>query len=230
MRTPGEIGILYEDRDLIVIDKPAGLLTEQTRRKETLTLENAVNFHIRKGQSRSSRHVWLVHRLDRDTSGVIVFAKTEEACDFLKSVWHESVTKKYLAAVWGVPDPKSGSLEGYLLEDKNLYVRQILKPKPDEIASGVVKFARTDYETIAVKHDMALVSARLHTGRRNQIRVQFAAVGHPLVGDLKYGPNARPFRERMCLHAQSIEFPHPVTRKQMKFTSPTPDVFTRLFR
>lgn len=219
------IDILYEDNDIIVVNKEHGILTEETRKGELFTAENALNNYVRKGQARSSKRVWLVHRLDRDTSGLLIFAKSEFVRESLQAVWHEKVEKIYIAAVWGTPPAKSGTLTGYLYEDKNLFVRQL--SSPDE--RFLTKFAQTDYEVIADDHGMTLVKVRLHTGRRNQIRVQFADIGCPLVGDSKYGPHAKPFRERMCLHAYSLTFPHPVTGKQLSFTTDIPQVFIKLF-
>lgn len=218
---PAGLEILYEDDDLIVVDKTAGLLTEATRKGEARTAENILDDYVRKGCRRSSRRVWLVHRLDRDTSGVLLFAKSEEARDILRENW-PGVVKIYLAAVWGHLREPSGVLTGYLYEDDAFFVHQTR----DERGG---KFARTDYEALSERNGMTLVRVRLHTGRKNQIRVQFAAIGHPVVGDGKYGRHARPFRERLCLHAKSISFPHPRTGERLFFETPSPGVFDRLF-
>lgn len=217
---PFGLEILYEDDDLIVVDKMAGLLTEETRRGESRTAERILDDYVRKGCYRSSRRVWLVHRLDRDTSGVLIFAKSEAIREALQENWPD-VVKNYLAVVWGHLEEPSGVLTGYLYEDDAFFVHQT----QDERGG---KFARTDYELLAERGAMSLVRIRLHTGRKNQIRVQFAASGHPVVGDAKYGPRARPFRERLCLHAKSISFTHPATGKRLFFETPTPPVFTRL--
>lgn len=218
---PFGLEILYEDDDLLVVDKMAGLLTEETRKGESRTAENVLNDYVRKGCYRSSRRVWLVHRLDRDTSGVLIFAKSEAARDILQENWPD-VVKVYLAVVWGhLKNPKD-VLTGYLYEDDAFFVHQSRNERDG-------KFARTDYETLAEKDGMTFVRIRLHTGRKNQIRVQFAAIGHPVVGDVKYGRRAKPFRERLCLHAKSISFSHPRTGKRLYFETPTPPVFERLF-
>lgn len=226
------VEILYEDTEVIVVDKAAGVLTEETRRGERFTVENALNMHVRKGQSRSSKCVCVVHRLDRETSGVMVFAKTEAAGDYLKARWHDGVFKRYAVAVWGRPEPAAGTLRGYLYGDADLFVRNVavenLATQPRTVQE-IAKFAETDYETIASRRGMSLVVAKLHTGRRNQIRVQFSAAGHPVVGDPKYGASAPRFAERMCLHALTLEFPHPATGEAMRFTAPLPPVFSRLF-
>ena len=224
--------ILFEDDHVIVVDKAAGVLTEATRRGERFTAENALNIHVRKGQARSRKCVRLVHRLDRETSGVLVFAKTDEACEFLKARWHEDVVKRYLVAVWGRPDPPSGALRSYLYEDADLFVRNVAEGDLAALPRALrerVKFAETRYETASSRRGMSLVEATLRTGRRNQIRVQFAAAGHPVVGDPKYGEGVPRFAERMCLHAHKIAFPHPATGELLSFTAPAPPVFTRLF-
>lgn len=226
------IDILYEDSSIIVVEKAEGILTEETRKGETFTAENALNNYLRKGQARSSKRVWLVHRLDRDTSGILIFAKNELIREKLADVWHTAVVKTYIAAVWGCPENDTGTLCGYLYEDRNLFVRQLSvneakKLSPSDFA--LLKYAETEYEVTARNRNMSLLKIHLHTGRRNQIRVQFASIGHPLVGDRKYGPHSPPFKERMCLHAISIDFPHPVTGKPMHFETAVPRVFQKLF-
>lgn len=213
--------IIYEDDDLYVVFKDAGLLTEETRRREPFTLENALNARLRKGQARSRRHVWLVHRLDRDTAGVMVVAKTEEAGETLKGCWHEAVVKRYLAVTEGVPNPPSGVLKGYLYGDEDLFVRHV----PEEAARGfaarnpgvALKYAETAYETLGVRRGLALLRLTLATGRRNQIRVQLAAAGCPILGDAKYGRPARGAKVPLHLHACSLSFPHPRSGERMEF-------------
>lgn len=226
------ITILHEDRDVLVVNKAEGILTEATKKHELFTAENALNNYIRKGQQRSSKHLFLVHRLDRETSGILLFAKNEVAAEYLKSVWHSKVSKTYLAATWGTPSPNAGTLSSYLYEDHDLFVRNIpidqIKKIPPAIAAHA-KFSQTSYKTISTNNRMALLEVHLQTGRRNQIRVQFAAINHPLVGDPKYGKNAPPFKGRMLLHASSLSFPHPHTQKPLSFIAPTPSLFYKLF-
>ena len=224
------LSILHEDDAVIVVVKDAGLLTEATRKHDSFTAENALNLYLRKGQARSRRHVWLVHRLDRDTSGVMVFAKTEEACEFLKERWHEAVVKKYLAVTAVVPSPPAGVLRGWLREDRDLFVRQLpfaaVHGEREARAQGL-KYAETEYETLRCKNGRALVLATLHTGRRNQIRVQFADAGWPILGDTKYGDRRGKGTgaRRLMLHALSISFPHPATGERMEFRAPPPGEF-----
>lgn len=226
------IDILYEDAAIIVVNKAEGILTEETRKGEAFTAEKAINNYIRKGQLRSSKRVWLVHRLDRDTSGILIFAKSEDFREKLAEVWHTDVVKTYLAAAWGFPQKEHDTLAGYLYEDKNLFVRQISvadagKLSPDEFAK--LKYAETEFTVIGKNREMSLLKINLHTGRRNQIRVQLAGIGHPLVGDKKYCPASMKFNGRMCLHAISIDFPHPATGKPMHFETEPPSVFRALF-
>lgn len=230
---PRGIALLHEDGDLLVVDKAPGILTEPTRKGEAFTVQGVLDTYVRKGQARSSKRVWPVHRLDRETSGVLVFAKSPDMRERLQAVWHTAVEKTYLAVVWNRPPEPAGNLAGYLYEDADLYVRPL--PVDDAPASRArrerlgAKYAETAYEVLDTRAGKTLVRVRLLTGRRNQIRVQFADIGCPLVGDAKYGPDAPPFRARLCLHALSIAFPHPATGARLLFRAEIPDVFLRLF-
>lgn len=216
---PRGLEILHEDRDLFVVNKEPGVLTTETRRGDTFTAENVLNDYVRKGCARSSKHVWLVHRLDRETSGVLLFAKTEEAQQALKDNW-KATEKLYLAAVRGHLKEKSGVLSSYLAENEDQFVFSVVDPNKG-------KLSQTAYAVIKETPAFSLVKIRLLTGRKNQIRVQFAERGHPVVGDPKYG-RKDPFRERLCLHAKSIAFDHPHSGKRLFFDTPTPEVFARL--
>lgn len=217
-RTHG-LEILHEDRDLIVVNKEAGLLTMSTRRDEPMTAENVLNTHIRKGCARSSKHVFLVHRLDRDTSGVLLFAKTEEAKLALQENWKQT-EKRYLAAVHGHLTAKSDLLSDYLAEDDDQYVRTVIDPSKG-------KLSQTAYTVIKETPRLTFLKINLLTGRKNQIRVQFAVRGHAVVGDPKYGKKDT-LRERLCLHAKSIAFDHPHSGQRLFFDTPIPEVFNRL--
>jgi tRNA pseudouridine32 synthase/23S rRNA pseudouridine746 synthase/23S rRNA pseudouridine1911/1915/1917 synthase len=216
---PRGLDILHEDRDLLVVNKEPGVLTTETRRGEAFTAESAVNDYVRKGCSRSSKHVYLVHRLDRETSGVLLFAKTEEAQQTLKDNW-KSTEKLYLAAVRGHLKEKSGLFSSYLAENEDQYVHSVMDPSKG-------KLSQTAYAVIKETPSLSLVKIKLLTGRKNQIRVQFSERGHPVVGDPKYA-RKDPFRERLCLHAKSIAFNHPHSGKRLFFDTPIPDVFARL--
>lgn len=217
---PRGIEILHEDRDLFVVCKAVGVLSTGTRRDEAFTAENVLSNYLRKGCARSTKHVYLVHRLDRETSGVMLFAKSEEAQQRLKDNWSNN-EKIYYAALWGNLKEKKGMLTSYLAEDDDLFVYSVKDPSQG-------KLSQTAYEVVAENPTMSLVKINLLTGRKNQIRVQFAESGHSLVGDPKYGRNET-FRERLCLHAKSIAFDHPYSGKRLSFDTPLPQTFLRLF-
>ncbi len=227
------VNILFEDDSVIVADKAPGILTEATRRNEGFTVQSALDIHVRKGQARSAKRVWPVNRLDRETSGVLLFAKSPEIREAIQSFWHSEVEKTYLAIVWGKPPAAAGTFRGYLYEDRDLFVRQL--PADDTPVNRLrikqlnAKYAETDYAVVSEKAEMTLLRIRLRTGRRNQIRVHFADAGCPLVGDAKYGPGARPFGERLCLHALELSFPHPLAGRRLTFRAAVPAVFIRFF-
>jgi len=216
---PRGLTILYEDRDLLVVDKEPGVLTTETRKGEDFTAENTLNDYVRKGCVRSSKRVWLVHRLDRETSGVMLFAKTEQAQQVLKDNWKKT-EKLYLAVIRGHLNEKRGIFSSYLAEDENQFVRSVIDP-----AKG--KFAQTAYAVIKETRALSAVKIRLLSGRKNQIRVHFSEHGHPVVGDRKYG-DSPPFRERLCLHAKSLAFDHPHSGKRYSFDTAIPSLFGRL--
>lgn len=182
-RLPFEI--LYEDRDVIVIDKPAGLLSTHTRlptraaRESQRTAENILNDYVRKGQSRSRAQVWLVHRLDRDTSGVMMFAKSREVAEYFRSNWNSLTEKTYIATVEGVMEGDDGAFESNLAEDDDGYM---VRSVPE---GG--RPARTEWKVLSRGNSTTQVEVHLKTGRKNQIRAHFSEAGHPVVGDVKYG-------------------------------------------
>ena len=192
--------VLYEDRDVIVIDKPAGLLTTHTRAREPNTAEEWLNDYVRKGQRKSRLRVWLVHRLDRETSGVMMFAKTAPVAEWFRSDWNRLTEKTYLARVEGELEAERGVFESYLREDaRTMKVHSVADPR-------LGKFACTEWRRLAVEKGATLVEATLRTGRKNQIRVQFSEAGHPVVGDVKYGARRA---ARLYLRAVRLRFRHP---------------------
>lgn len=214
---PQGLRILHEDRDVVVIDKQAGLLSTETHKRETKTAEAILTDYLRKGCSASTKRAWLVHRLDRETSGVMIFAKSQAARDKLKDNWCLT-TKFYIARLSKSPEADEGIFSSYLAEDENLFVRVVRNGKDG-------KFAQTAWRVVKRNADgSAVVKIRLLTGRRNQIRVQFADAGFPLLGDRKYNRHDA-YKKRLCLHATSITFPHPHTGENLYFCSPIPDVF-----
>ena len=214
---PPPLPILYEDRDLVVIDKPAGLLATHTRlagraaRESQATAENMMNDWVRKGQSRSSKRVWLVHRLDRETSGVMMFAKSESLACAIRDSWGTISQKTYVARVEGELGDESGVFESYLADDpRTMKVSSVDDPKKG-------KYARTEWRRLSAGRGFTLVEISLKTGRKNQIRVHFSEAGHPVAGDVKYGGHRA---GRMYLHSAELIFRHPLTGRVFRWNSP----------
>lgn len=204
--------ILHEDPDVIVVEKAAGILTCATRRGGEHTVEGALNDYVRKGQAKSRKQVYLVHRLDRETSGVMMVAKTPEVQEYFRSNWNELTEKTYLARVHGVPAEREGVFESYLAEDqKTLLMRSVKNPKYG-------KLARTVYKVLSEDKGTALVEVQLKSGRKNQIRVHFSENGHPIVGDSRYGRD----RGGLMLHSWKLAFEHPHTGEKMAFETEQP--------
>jgi len=217
---PRGLEIIYEDRDLLVINKEVGLLTMSFHRDETQTAERILTNYLRKGAARSRLRAYVVHRLDRETSGLLIFAKTEAVQQHLKDHWKE-VEKEYLAIVHGSLKEKSGLLSSYLAENDDQFVYSTDQTKG--------KWSETQYSVVRENELFSELKINLLTGRKNQIRVHFSELGHPVVGDTKYGLKGKKF-ERMALHSRSIAFNHPHNGKRMTFEAPVPEFFTRLMR
>lgn len=215
---PKGLDILYEDRDLLVINKDAGLLTMSTLRDEQRTAHGLLTDYLRKGAARSRLRAYTVHRLDRDTSGLLIFAKTEAVQQKLKAGWND-VEKEYLAVVHGHLKEKAGILSSYLAENEAQFVYSTGQTKG--------RWSETQYEVVRENNEFSVLKIKLLTGRKNQIRVHFADAGHPVVGDVKYGLKGKPF-DRMALHARFISFNHPHSGKRMTFEAPVPKFFNRL--
>ena len=211
--------ILYEDREILVVDKPSGLLTVGADSGKSLTAYSILTNYIRKGSPRSRNRVFIVHRLDRDTSGVLLFAKTEEAKTRLQSQWDET-RKKYLAVVHGTCRKKSDTISTYLAENKAQVVYSTSDP-----AQG--KLSHTAYQVLRQTKYHALLEVDLLTGRKNQIRVHLAGIGHPIVGDRKYG-RADDNHPHLALHAQTIVFKHPQSGEELMFSAKVPGYFAKL--
>jgi tRNA pseudouridine32 synthase/23S rRNA pseudouridine746 synthase/23S rRNA pseudouridine1911/1915/1917 synthase len=211
--------VLYEDQDLIVVDKPAGLLTVDTDSDKSRTAYFVLTDYVRKGAARSRNRVFIVHRLDRETSGVLVFAKSEEAKLRLQEQWPET-DKKYLAVVHGKCRKRSETITTYLAENKAHVVYSTSDPKKG-------KLSQTAYRVLRQTKDFALLEVDLLTGRKNQIRVHLAGIGHPIVGDRKYG-GGDDCRASLALHARTISFKHPFSGKQLRFSAKVPGYFGKL--
>lgn len=216
---PKGVELLYEDRDVIVVNKPGGLLTMGTERDKSRTVHCILNDYVRRGNSKSRNRVFIVHRLDRDTSGILIFAKSEAAKRILQEQW-DSVTKIYLAVVHGTPLPRQGTISSYLAENGAFNVYSTPDP-----AKG--KLSHTEYTVRKEARGLSLLEIHLLTGRKHQIRVHFAEQGHPLVGDRKYG-RADDNSAVLALHARSISFTHPASGKKLFFETEIPGCFARL--
>jgi len=215
----GGIRIRHEDADIIVIEKPAGLLSIASPSEEEKTAYAFLTNHVRLGNPRGRERVWVVHRLDRETSGLMIFAKNEPAKVALQEGW-EAVEKKYLAVVEGAPSGDAGKFDSHLDESNPL------KVYPAE-EGPETRHAVTHYRVMKKGKETTLVELTLETGRRHQIRVQLAEASCPIVGDKKYGAETNPIK-RIALHASTLRFPHPITRKAMRFDSPLPGDLGRL--
>ncbi|MEG0275964.1 MAG: RluA family pseudouridine synthase [Coprobacillus sp.] len=209
--------ILFEDSEFIVIDKPCGLLSEQTANESQKTAFYIVKEYLNK----KKENVFLVHRLDQYTSGVLMFVKTKKLYDLLTHDWNHYVkTRGYIAIVEGQMPKQKDTIDTYLSESKTQNVFITSKDKG--------KRAITHYKQIKTNKRFSMLEVYLDTGRKNQIRVHLSSLHHPLVGDDKYGSRSNPLK-RLGLHAHEFMFTHPVTHKEMRFVSKTPDVFDKLF-
>ncbi len=214
-----DLPIVYEDKDILVVDKPVGLLAVAPPWEKKQTAHAALTEYIRKGCGRARKQLFVVHRLDRDTSGLLIFAKSEEAMNLLKDHWKE-FEKKYLVVVHGKLKKDSGIITTYLAEDRNL----MMYSTPD---SATGKLARTAYQVVKTTPRYSLLEVTLLTGRKNQIRVHMSDIGNPVVGDTWYSNDGDKY-PRMALHAWSLAFKQPFSGKPLEFTSDIPSFFTKL--
>jgi 23S rRNA pseudouridine1911/1915/1917 synthase len=211
---PKQLDILYSDRAMIAINKPSGLLSVATA-KETQQHALAI---LRKQLSHSSKEVklWPVHRIDRDTSGVLLFATSREVREAIMATWDQA-EKNYLAIVVGCPEPSQGTIDQPLRLDEMLY--QVHVGEHPE-----AKPAITHFKTERTNGERSLLQVSLETGRQHQIRAHLAWLGYPVVGDSRYGTAG----ERMGLHSLSLKILHPKTKKEIIFSAPAPADFLRL--
>jgi len=207
------VTIIYEDNDIIVVDKPSGIPTIGSDRDKSRTVHSVLNEYVRKGNARSKNRIFVVHRLDRDTSGILIFAKSEQVKKTLQTLWHD-VDKNYLAVVHGTPSPKCGTYSSYLAENSALTVYST-----KDAALG--KLSHTEYKVLKEQNRFSLLAIHLLTGRKHQIRVHMSEHGHAIVGDKKYGRH-NDSCSTLALHACSISFNHPASGKPLLFRSPTP--------
>ena len=219
------LNIVYEDKYLLVIDKKEGLLTNSPT-KEKDTAQGILNNYFIYTQQRCRAHT--IHRLDRDTSGLMLFAKSKEVALAFEEDWKNTVyDRRYVAVVCGSVEKKDGIVESWLKEDK----AAVTYSSPVDNGG---KFAQTYYKTLYSTPKYSLMELQLGTGRKNQIRVHMADIGHPVVGDSKYGPSTSSGTYdnslgRLCLHAYKLCFHHPIKKKDMEFETPFPKVFAKPF-
>lgn len=216
---PKGLTILYEDLDILVVNKEPGLLTISTDREKEKTAYFLLNDYVRKGNPKSKNRIFIVHRLDKDTSGILVFAKNENAKRYLQENWN-SFSKKYFAVVHGILHEKEGTISSYLLENAAYRVYSVNDPEKG-------KLSQTGYKVIKASGKYSLLEVSLMTGRKNQIRVHFAEKGHPVVGDKIYGIPDKGIK-RLALHAASLNISHPFTKKEMSFETEIPPYFKTL--
>lgn len=213
---PKGLLVLHEDRDIIVVDKAPGLLTMGTERERENTAYYRLTDYVRKGNPKSRERIFIVHRLDRDVSGILLFARTPEAKYALQSQWGD-VEKRYLALVRGIPREREGVFSSYLEEEGVHRVHSTQSP-------GRGKFSETAYTLLGNARGVGLLEVRLLSGRKHQIRVHLAENGLPILGDKKYG-NSRDGTRRLALHAHTLTFLHPGNGESCTFETRTPHLF-----
>lgn len=211
------INIIYEDNDIIVIDKPSKILTISNRNEKVNTLYRMVSDHLKK----EHKKVFIIHRLDFDTSGIIMFAKSQRVQKLYQDNWNDlAKIREYTAIVDGITANK-GHIESYLKQTKTLLVYS------SKNKDGL--FAITDYEKIGGNSKYSMLKIFISTGRRNQIRCHMADIGHPILGDYRYKCKINPI-DRLCLHANRLEIINPITKELMVFNSNIPKEFNSIIK
>ena len=216
-----QIDIIYEDDDIIIVNKPAGLLSISTNSEKDITAYHMVMEYLKNHNFRN--RVFVVHRLDRETSGLLLFAKKEKIKFLLQDNWDELVgIRGYTAIVEGDISNDEGTIKSWLKETSTLLVYSSKKENDGQEAI-------THYKKIKRNGKYSLLDIKLDTGRKNQIRVHMKDIGNSIIGDKKYGAKTDPLR-RLGLHANILEFKHPITKKIMHFEIPLPDSFFKIFK
>lgn len=214
------VKVVYEDRFIIVVEKNIGILS-MAAGHSSLNVKSVLDDYFKKTRQHCTAHV--VHRLDRDTSGLMVYAKDIQTEQVLEHNWHDIVyDRRYVAVVSGEMEDDGGTVKSWL-KDNKAYITY-----SSPVDNGG-KYAITHFHTLARTTEHSLVEFRLETGRKNQIRVHSADIGHPVCGDVKYGNGDDPLR-RLCLHAYMLCFYHPFTHERMEFETPIPVDFRRMFK
>ncbi len=198
-----------------------GMLSIATAKEKLLTTYSILSTHVKKEDP--TNRIFVVHRLDRDTSGVMMFAKSEKVQEIMQKEWQEAVIRRsYIAVVEGVVENDKGTIRSFLKENKMLIMYSTKVP-------GEGDEAITHYKVLKINEEFSLLEVELETGRKNQIRVHMKELGHPVAGDKKYGSKHNPLR-RTCLHANILAFKHPITGEELSFETPPPHRFLSLFQ
>jgi RluA family pseudouridine synthase len=217
---PQGFEILHEDQDLIVGNKEAGYLTVAALWEKKNTIHNALDNYVRKGSPHSKKSIYVVHRLDQATSGVLMFAKTAEVQSFMKHNW-KSTVKTYYTIVHGQMKEKSGLITSHLIEDEDYVVHSTADSEKG-------KLAQTEYKVVKETPHFSVLKVNLLTGKKNQIRVHLADKGHPVVGDAKYGQDKSAKHKNLLLHSFSLVFTHPFNQERFRVQADVPDYFKRV--
>lgn len=216
------VKLVYEDNDIIVVDKGYGVLSTAAGRPSDDTVFNIVRKYARGFSDKAN--VYVVHRLDRDTSGLMLLTRTKQARDILLNNWNNMVVeRKYIAVVEGQVEQRQGTIKSFLAENEETFE---MYSTTDQKAG---RLAVTHYQVLEQGRRFAMVELQLKTGRKNQIRVHMHDMGNPVSGDRKYGGHSSPIN-RIALHATHLSIVHPITQKVVTFTSPTPSNFLKMVK
>ncbi|MEL7589254.1 MAG: RluA family pseudouridine synthase [Prolixibacteraceae bacterium] len=216
---PGVV-VVYEDQDLIVVNKRAGLLSMATDKEKRQTVYSLLSGYVK--EDNKDNKIFIVHRLDRETSGLMMFARSREMQELLQESWKQTVSERtYLAVIDGQLDPPEGTVSSYLFESSVFIVYSSQDPEKGDKAI-------THYKTIRSNELYSLLKLNLETGRKNQIRVHLQDLKHPVIGDKKYGSKSNPIG-RLGLHAWVLAFTHPRTNEKLRFETSVPGSFLKLF-
>lgn len=217
-----KLDILYEDKYVLIVNKPYNLLTVSTIKEKERTLFHKVFKYLK--EKNKSNKIFIVHRLDKDTSGIVLFAKSEKTKSYFQNNWDEVCKYRgYIAVVEGIPKEEKGTIKSYLHENKELICYSTEKSLDDG------KLAITNYSLVTTNKKYSLLEINIKTGRKNQIRVHLNDIGLPVIGDKKYGCNSNPIN-RLGLHAYKLEFIHPITKELITIETDVPNEFVKLFK
>ena len=217
-----DLNIIYEDDDILVVNKPHGLLSIATKEEKEYTLYHFVSSYLK--EKNKNNKVFIIHRLDKDTSGIVIFAKNQKTKNLFQNNWDSIVReRKYYAVVNGNLENKEGTIKNYLVENDKSFMVYSTKNKNEG------KLSITDYKVLKENKDYSLLDINIKTGRKNQIRVSFKDLGNPIVGDKKYG-DGKSLIKRMALHQYKIELIDPRNNKKIIFKTEMPTSFKKLIK